>query len=147
MPLPPVRVVTPDDWREWRTLRLEALRDAPYAFSATLADWQDAPEERWRARLEGTYNVVAELDGEPAGMATGFPRDNAVELGTMWVAPHARGRGAGEALVRAILGWAGAKPVTLRVADGNVAAQALYRRLGFTGEGRLEYQTKSPGQA
>lgn len=129
-PLPPVRVVTPADWREWRDLRLEALRDAPHAFSASLADWVDASEERWRARLEGTYNVLAGL-GSPAGMATGFPRGGTVELGTMWVAPHARGRGVGEALVRAVVGWAGEREVTLRVADGNTAAIALYRRLGL----------------
>lgn len=147
MPLPPVRVVGPDDWREWRNLRLAALRDAPGAFSATLADWQDAPEARWRARLESTYNVIAEVDGTPAGMATGFPRDGHVELGTLWVAPHARGRGIGAALVRAILAWAGSSLVTLQVADDNTAARALYRRLGFTGEGRLEYQTKSPPPA
>lgn len=53
-----IRVATPDDWREWRTLRLAALRDAP---DASLADWADAPEERWRARLEGSHNVLADL--------------------------------------------------------------------------------------
>lgn len=141
-----IRPVTPDDWREWRDLRLAALRDAPHAFSATLADWEDAPEARWRARLEGTYNVIADLD-EPVGMATGFPRDGHVELGTMWVAPPARGRGVGEALVRAVLAWAGGNRVTLQVAEGNTAAVALYRRLGFTGAGRLEYPTESPSQA
>ncbi|MFJ1766072.1 GNAT family N-acetyltransferase [Amycolatopsis sp. NPDC088138] len=144
MPLPPVRVVGPDDWREWRDLRLAALRDAPRTFSATLDDWADAPEERWRQRLRGTHNLVADLDGVPSGMATGFPRDAAVELGTMWVAPHARGRGVGDALVRAVLDWAGSRRVTLRVAEGNTFAAALYRRHGFTGTGPLYVSATTP---
>ncbi|GLY36212.1 hypothetical protein Amsp01_022360 [Amycolatopsis sp. NBRC 101858] len=100
-------------------------------------DWADAPEQRWRDRLAGTHNVIVDADGRAAGMATGFPRGDAVELGTMWVAPHARRRGVGEALVRAILAWAAPRPVTLQVAAGNREATSLYRRLGFTGDGRL----------
>ncbi|MFG1640376.1 hypothetical protein ACGFMK_08810 [Amycolatopsis sp. NPDC049252] len=92
MPLPPVRVIGPDGRREWRDLRLAALRDAPRTFSASLADQADAPEERWRQRLRGTHNLVADLDGRPAGMATGFPRDAAVEPGTTWAGPVLRQR-------------------------------------------------------
>ena len=44
--------------------------------------------------------------------------------------------------MRAVLAWAGGNRVTLQVAEGNTAAVALYRRLGFTGAGRLEYQTR-----
>jgi ribosomal protein S18 acetylase RimI-like enzyme len=139
-----IRIVGPGDWAEWRDLRLAALRDAPGAFSASLADWADAPEQRWRDRLDGTFNAVADLGGHAVGMVTGFPRDDAVELGTLWVAPHARGRGVGEALVRTVLGWAATRRVTLQVDDGNTAARALYRRIGFAGDRRLEYQTKSP---
>ncbi|SEF28504.1 Ribosomal protein S18 acetylase RimI [Amycolatopsis pretoriensis] len=126
-----IREAVPDDWAEWRDLRLAALRDAPDAFSATLTDWLDAPEQRWRDRLDGTFNVFADLDGRAAGMATGFPRADAVELGTLWVAPHARGRGIGESLVRAIMTWAEPKPVTLQVAEDNHHAVRLYRRLGL----------------
>lgn len=37
-----LRVLTTGDWRLFRGLRLEALRDAPYAFNTKLADWQGA---------------------------------------------------------------------------------------------------------
>ncbi|WIY04628.1 GNAT family N-acetyltransferase [Amycolatopsis mongoliensis] len=100
-------------------------------------DWAGAPEQRWRDRFAGTHNVIAESDGRAVGMATGFPRGDTVELGSMWVAPHTRRRGVGEALVRAILDRAGTKPVTLQVAADNRDAASLYRRLGFTGDGRL----------
>jgi hypothetical protein len=62
------RALTSEEWRTWRELRLAALRDAPEAFDATLADWQGAgdTELRWRLRLEAvSANVVADLDNGP----------------------------------------------------------------------------------
>jgi ribosomal protein S18 acetylase RimI-like enzyme len=126
-------------WAEWRAMRLAALRDAPYAFGAKLADWRGDrdSEHRWRQRLAGSsFNVVAELEGGAAGMASGVPtgQDDTVGLISMWVAPFARGRGVGDALVDAVLHWAegrGAARVVLRVAADNDRAAALYRRHGF----------------
>ncbi len=46
-----------DDWQLWRELRLQALREAPHAFSATIEYWagEGDVEERWRERLtDGT---------------------------------------------------------------------------------------------
>jgi len=63
-----VRTVGVEDWRLWRDLRLEALREAPYAFGSTLAEWQGEgdTEVRWRARLSTVrLNVVAYLNGRP----------------------------------------------------------------------------------
>jgi ribosomal protein S18 acetylase RimI-like enzyme len=77
-------------------------------------------------------------------MAGGFvPPDppDAVHLWGMWVAPEARGRGLGRALVEHVVGWArerGAAAVLLDLTDTErtAAAAALYSSLGFapTGE-------------
>jgi ribosomal protein S18 acetylase RimI-like enzyme len=104
-----------------------------------LADWQGDGdrEERWRARLgiPGSFNVVATLDGEPAGLASGVPAAEGVaELISMWVSPAARGHGVGEHLVQAVARWAqraGAGVLGLAVVPGNENAAALYRRNGF----------------
>jgi ribosomal protein S18 acetylase RimI-like enzyme len=140
-----LRALGPEDWKLWRGLRLAALAEAPQAFGSRLADWQGEGdrEERWRERLgiAGSHNVVAVLDGEPVGMASGVPADDeSVELISMWVAPSARGRGVGDALVREVEQWAresGARVLRLDVAEDNAAAQALYERRGFVLTGEL----------
>jgi ribosomal protein S18 acetylase RimI-like enzyme len=135
-----LRVIGPDDWADWRELRLAALRDAPEAYGAKLADWQGDgdTEQRWRSRLGGgTHNVLAHVDDRLAGMVAGYPSDHGVALISMWVAPFARGRGVGDALVDAVVRWS-ASPVSLTVKEGNAAAIALYRRHGFVDAGPVD---------
>ena len=140
-----LRILESDDWPIWRELRQAALAEAPYAFGSTLAQWQGAGdrEDRWRARLEipGAHNVVVVVDGVPAGMASGIPAEHtedSVELISMWVSPEARGRGAGDSLIREVERWAaaqGAKTLSLSVMPDNSRAAALYERHGFTDTG------------
>ena len=135
-----IRVLSADDWPLWRELRLAALAEAPYAFGSALADWQGDGdrEERWRERLSwpGSHNVVALLDGEPAGMGSGAPgaEPTVAEVLSMWVAPRARGRGVGDAVLAHVEAWArstGFTHLRLDVAPDNPAATALYERNGF----------------
>ena len=139
-----MRALTPDDWALWRGLRLAALTEAS-AFGSRLADWQGEGdrENRWRGRLAmpGSHNIVAMLDGEPVGIASGVPGGTAdvVELISMWVAPRARGYGVGDVLMQTIEQWgsrSAARVLRLNVAVGNPGADRLYRRNGFayTGE-------------
>ncbi|TDW60478.1 GNAT family N-acetyltransferase [Kribbella pratensis] len=131
-----IQAIGPDDWKSWSELRLAALEEAPFAFGSQLADWIDAPEERWRERLSapGGYQVIASIDGTPAGMAGGFPADDHAELVSMWVAPAGRGKGVGNALMTAIEDWArsiGAAVLKLSVVPGNDPAHNLYLRHGY----------------
>jgi ribosomal protein S18 acetylase RimI-like enzyme len=140
-----LRVLTPGDWAVWRELRLAALAEAPYAFGSRLSDWtcERDREERWRARLgiPGSFNVVAVVDGQPTGMASGLPAGEGVaELISMWVSPAARGQGVGDQLVEAVEQWARRELMTtlrLAVTEDNQNAAALYRRKGFTLTGEL----------
>ncbi|SDU81567.1 Ribosomal protein S18 acetylase RimI [Microlunatus sagamiharensis] len=147
MPAPvPLEVValTPDDWARWRTLRLAALAEAPYAFGSTLAGTlADDGEAYWRARLTTVpHNLVVVLAGQDAGMVSLVapdPADGSPELISMWVSPHARGTGAADAAVEAVLAVADGehpgRPVTLSVFADNAAATRLYRRHGFVDAG------------
>jgi len=135
-------VVSPEEWRTWRDLRLAALREAPYAFESTLEEWtgDGDTEQRWRRRLsEVPFNVVAALAGVSAGMVSATHPDDSgrTMLISMWVAPFARGRGAGDALVASVVNWArecGLQGVVLSVRVTNAHAAALYRRHGFRSE-------------
>lgn len=138
-----LRVVTPDDWELWRSLRLEALAEAPYAFGSKLAEWEGAPEERWRERLglPGSYNLVAVAEARPVGMATGVPDEpGTVTLISMYVGRDARGTGLAGMLIDVLAGWAadqGAQRLCLDVRADNVAALRAYERLGFQVSGEV----------
>ncbi len=140
-----LRNVGADEWRVWREVRLQALREAPYAFCTKFEDWQGEgdTEQRWRRRLADVpFNLVAELDGKPAGMvsATHLGEDGEVELISMWVAPFARGRRVGDALISAVIQWARerrASRVALSVMENNERAVSLYRRHQFVDDGKV----------
>jgi len=133
-----VRATVLDDWQAMRDIRLEALRDAPDAFGSTYA--RDAAFEpaEWHRRATRDGSFFAFIPGltEPAALAGGYQEEpGAVELISMFVRPQARGHGAGEALVDAVVAWAkdkGAASVHLWVTESNKPAVRLYERCGFT---------------
>jgi GNAT superfamily N-acetyltransferase len=126
-----------------RDLRLRALRDAPLAFGSTLAREEAYTPEDWARWGTGEGRVV--FIAEPAaGLASGVIDDDdptLAHLYAMWVAPEARGSGAGRALVEAVVAWAaerGAQRLTTSVTEGNVVGAALYAAAGFADSGRRE---------
>jgi ribosomal protein S18 acetylase RimI-like enzyme len=132
-----VRRIGAEEWELWRSLRLAALADAPYAFSTRLADvlaHRDR-ETDWRSRLESAaLTLVGLLDEEPAGMVAVDIAGEEAHLVSMWAAPFARGTGLADALVGSVLEWAreACQPrVRLWVRAANERAIALYRRHGF----------------
>jgi ribosomal protein S18 acetylase RimI-like enzyme len=127
-----------DEWQRWRAVRLAALEEAPEAFGSTLAAWSGAgdTEVRWRRRLEEVaLNIVALDGGDPVGQVSGdLAPDGRVHVISMWVAPRARGTGAGVALLAAVQTWAasvGAPELALAVKRSNSPAIRLYQRFGF----------------
>ncbi|MBF4999707.1 GNAT family N-acetyltransferase [Nocardia sp. BSTN01] len=135
-----IRVVGPEDWRAWRSVRLAALAGAPEAYRTRLAEWQGDGdrEHRWRARLNtpGAQDLLALHHGEPVGMASGVPgpEDTAAKVISMWVDPSARGLGVGDLLLTTLERWAaecGYTTLRLGVFTDNEPAIALYRRNGF----------------
>ena len=131
-----VRDVGPDDWVIWRLLRQRSLIEDPQAFAGSVERWtgdQDR-EENWRSLLAGPgTHFVAEHGAAPVGMVAIRPDDDGDghQLVSMWVAPAARGRGVGRALVGRVIAASAGKPLWLRVIDGNQTAIRLYQRCGF----------------
>lgn len=130
--------IGPEDWREFRAVRLASLDEAPDAFGSRHADWVDAGEHRWRARLtEVPFTVVARSAMGPVGVVSGVESGQAVELISMWVAPGQRGTGLARRLVDEVIAWATARgqQTCLMVRDDNVAAIRAYTRAGFVDQG------------
>lgn len=130
--------VGPDDWREFRAVRLASLSEAPGAFGSRHADWVGASEQRWRARLtDVAFTVIARLDGEPVGVVSRSRSEQSVELMSMWVAPGQRGTGLAGRLIQEVVAWAQGLGLrtSLMVLDDNAKAVRAYTRAGFLDHG------------
>lgn len=152
-----IRPVQPEEWPEYRAIRLAALADSPDAFGSTLADEQVLSDERWQQRVDGgapgehrVLFVAVDDHGDWVGMVgTYSPADPGadVELISMWVAPAGRGRGTGKLLVQFVLSWARDRElatVGLWVTSGNDSARRLYERCGFTDNGERQPLPSNP---
>jgi GNAT superfamily N-acetyltransferase len=133
------------DWKIVRDLRLRALADAPEAFGSSYEREVAFPDEVWvdRAAAVANATLVCEIDGGGCGMVTLVQDGTDARVGWlvgMWVAPTARGTGVADSLVGSVLQWAGDRDIAtvrLRVAEGNAAAERLYRRHGFSRTGAI----------
>jgi GNAT superfamily N-acetyltransferase len=136
-----VRRVVPDDWQQFREVRLAALADAPSAFLTTYEQAAQYDEQVWRLRAAEGGTMLAWRGDRPVGIAAGFVPDEVPELVMMWVEPAARGTGVVEALIDSVATWAGeraAGELRLWVVDGNERAERAYDRYGFRRTGRAQ---------
>jgi Sortase and related acyltransferases len=141
-----IRLLDRHDAPAYQALRLQALRDSPQAFSASVGDEAGRSLDEVAARLvpaaDGsvrTFGVFAE--GELAGFVALIHPQRAklrhgAELAGMYVAPAHRRRGCGAALLGTAIAHAraidGVRQLGLSVNATNTAAKALYRAVGFT---------------
>jgi GNAT superfamily N-acetyltransferase len=145
-----VRRIRADEADALRAVRLRALADTPLAFGSTHAREAAYPRERWLAwardsaagAAHATFLAVDGADA-PVGLAFAIvdPGAGPAHLYSMWVAPEARGRGAGAALVGTVIEWtrtSGARTLRTAVTIGNDAAARLYERAGFRDTGARE---------
>lgn len=137
--------VAPNEWEQFRDVRLRALADAPSAFGSSLAREQAFDEAAWQERWFGRTAVFAAKEGDAwLGIAGAYPdqdEPSTVWVVSMWVAPEARRRGMGRALIDACVDWArtrGASEVHLWVTRSNVPARALYEAAGFLPTGSTQ---------
>ena len=129
-----VRRLGPDDWEDFRDIRLRALAESPDAFGSTLEREAELGEAEWRRRLVGPLYVV----DDPRPVAVGGIFDNAgtPHVWGMWTDPAHRGRGHARAILDALI--PPGTPAQLDVNIDNGDARTAYERYGFVGTGELE---------
>jgi ribosomal protein S18 acetylase RimI-like enzyme len=99
-----VRPLGEEDWQDYRAVRLEALRESPEAFVATVEEEEAFDEAHWRDRMQRSARIVAESNGAPVGVvsvgnASTEDDGTAGELFGLWVKPDLRGKGVATRLV------------------------------------------------
>ncbi len=153
MPALELRRLSPDDAEAYREIRLESLLSSPEAFGATHEQEAAQPLDWFMDRLSRTAVFGAFNGGELIGTA-GYYRQGGTKyrhkgaLVGMYVRPHARRRGAGSALIGAVVRHATTEVelIQLCVITDNEAARNLYRRNGFTEYGLEQHALKQNGR-
>lgn len=84
----------------------------------------------------------AYADDELVGAVAWSEASSGLDIDRLIVDPRRHRRGAGRALVQAVLDTAGNRPVTVSTARKNSGARALYSSLGFT---EVEHDEVIPG--
>ncbi|MGD6993195.1 N-acetyltransferase family protein [Sutcliffiella horikoshii] len=137
-----IRKLTPTDAENYRTIRLEALKNKPEAFSSSYEDEIDYSVEKYRGRfnndhtytfgafkgdnLVGTVTLICETKKKIKHRAT---------IVAMYVKPDQRKLGVGKALMNEAINKAKdlkeIEQIYLAVTVGNEPAKLLYTSLGF----------------
>ncbi len=141
-----IRALTEDDVREFRKLRLRALKEHPDAFGSSYEAESAQPLEAVAGRMRRTaesphdFTLGAYREGELVGMV-GFFREQREKMrhkGTIWgmyVPSEEQGKGIGRALLTEAVARArlvpGLEQVGLAVVTPNRRARGLYASLGF----------------
>jgi ribosomal protein S18 acetylase RimI-like enzyme len=151
-----VRMLAESDADQFRKLRRERLEHDPRAFAESVEEHDALSPEVIRTRLRHASNenfVVGAFDGDELIGIAGFsrsPRKKHRHKGVIWgvfVRPDARGKGAGRALLEALIARARTEveQIQLSVSATQSAARDLYLSLGFEIFGRERHALKVDG--
>ena len=129
-----IEPMTADDWPDVRHIYEEGMESGDATFETDAPDWPT-----FDAAHRADCRLVARLDGRVVGWVALAPYSRrsayrGVAWESVYVAPDARARGIGRALVDAVLAaseHAGVWTLLAGVMPENVASLALHERAGF----------------
>ena len=136
-------------WRDYRDIRLEALKSEPSAFGSSFSEAKKLTGDEWRRRIKSVLFALS--DGKPVGtivyvIDSGIKTRHIAEIYGFYVSGDHRGEGVGARLFEHALSLIrknrGIVKVRLYVNPEQRAAVRLYRKAGFVVTGRLEKELK-----
>ena len=146
------RALVEADLGAYKSLRDAMLQAHPDAFTSDAATEALRLPDSYRSRVCSPHYTFGAFDGQTLVGAISCERDQRMKVRHighifgMMVAPVARGRGVGEALLEACIARSreteGMQLLTLSVTASNEVARRLYLRAGFRSYGLLEHAIK-----
>ena len=148
-----LKVLDRDDVAHYKSIRLESLKESPFAFSDSYNDLNASPNEEFQKELAIVGNppeafVLAAVDdkGKIQGFVR-FKRDQRQKarhksmVHSMYITPEFRGRGVGKLMMENVIERAkslrGLEQIHLWVLHHDSSASGFYRKLGFEQQGPL----------
>lgn len=139
-------VISPSRWEEYKTLRLESLKEDPQSFGQTYEKVSNDLDDKWKTVLiqaekeEKDILYFAEDQGKLIGIMGAFfqknpdTQDSGMIYGA-YVNKQYRGQGVGKQLLAKVIERLSAQPgvnkAKLSVSATEEPAQRLYENLGF----------------
>ncbi len=149
-----VRVLTPDDLADWRSIRLEGLKLAPESFLTTYEEERARPDAEVAERLARGHALGLFEQDELAGVLSVDPEtatalSHRAWLNAFYVRDNWQGTNVAHRLMLAAIAHAralGCVQLELYVASDNPHAIRFYERAGFAQHGRLPRAVRLPNR-
>lgn len=133
-----IKTLTPEDWQDWKEIRLEAVRLHPEAFGGSYEDESQHPDDNFKQALHKNTIFGAYIDNILVGVV-GFYIFSARKtrhrgnVFSMYLKKEYRGQNIAGELVKAVINHAESRVVQLHCSaiTTNPAAIALYIKHGF----------------
>jgi ribosomal protein S18 acetylase RimI-like enzyme len=133
-----IKGLTEEDWKIWKTLRLEALKDTPESFGSSLEEELAWSDSYFKDTLTKNDIFGVFLDDLLVSCACFYTlnSDKTKHRGVIWgmyTRPEYRGKGIASALIQTIIHHALSRVIQLHLTcvTTNPAALALYQKYGF----------------
>jgi ribosomal protein S18 acetylase RimI-like enzyme len=153
-----IKLLTANEWRRLRQIRLSALNESPHTFLSTYEEESEYDELKWRtefARGDWYVGMVRLESGDKPVSIAGITHEPGTPahqrfLEYVWVAPESRREGVAFDMINEVLDrlkLSGVRTVFLWVLDGNGNAMRLYKRLGFFSCNHRQELEEFPGRS
>ena len=148
-----IRKLPADRWRDFRDLRLEALKSDPSAYGSSFEETKKLREAEWRRRIRSVLFALS--DDRPIGMIVyvfdeGLKTKHIAEIYGFYVSANHRGEGIGSRLLeRALLLIRKNRriiKVKIAVNPEQRVAVKMYKKAGFVVTGRVKKELKVDGR-
>jgi ribosomal protein S18 acetylase RimI-like enzyme/2-polyprenyl-3-methyl-5-hydroxy-6-metoxy-1,4-benzoquinol methylase len=133
-----IRILTQEDWQQWKLLRLEALKNAPESFGSSYEEEVNWTDLDFQTALTKSDIFGIFVDNSLVSCA-GFYSLNSAKTkhcGVIWgmyTRPECRGQGIASSLIQAIINHAKSRvnQLHLTCVTSNLGAVAFYQKQGF----------------